>query len=227
MGIKIKKKTMENDDGAYVPEDEPKPINVSQSVDKVEQERQYFKNRRGFFKWAFGVKGKDITEAKQPLLWLIRTNHDIDVFEGVPDGLFRIKQKKKDKDRPEEEMKGIILSNSKLLNMRYGDKNIKMWIAFENEAVSYPTDVTHDSSLMVRIYEKIMINLRSLDDRRGGVPDWVMTTLKVVVVVAIIAYLLYTFGAFDWIQGMIQQGAVQESAKQIVQDQLANPVKLE
>lgn len=142
------------------------------------------------------IEGLEPTKIETPILLLMRTNGDLDTFFGVPDGMFRI-ERKGTGDEEEQEAKGIVLRNSKLHNWKYAGENIKTWIAYEDEATAYPREVTHDSSMLVKIIEKMRLNFQGLIEPKGGLPKWIDWALKIGVGVAIVAVLAWKFGFLD------------------------------
>lgn len=167
-----------------------------------------------------GIQYEDI---KQPLLILIRSNHKLEVYQDVQDGIFELDPKKPKKGREQEATKkGILLKNTKLLTLPAGTdesgapRNIQLWIGYEDEAVTYPQEPKHDSILIVQYIEQIINNLDLLKDTgSSGWEKW----LKWAMIAAIGLYLLYKFGVFNAIGNMLPQAApvVKEATNVTVQ----------
>lgn len=143
------------------------------------------------------IEGLRPNEIEQPMLLLMRTNGDIDTFPGVPDGLFKMVKDKKIGSEKESETKGILLSNNKLHNWKYAGENVKVWVAYEDEATPYPVNVQHDSSMLVKFYEKILLNSKLLNTDDKMIPGWVEKALFVVAGLAILLYIMYKLGILD------------------------------
>ena len=115
-----------------------------------------FLYKRPWYKLGFGKKQQVPPEKiKQPILLLMRENGHMDTIEGITEGLFRFR----DKDK---KTKAITITPNKAFGWAYGGQIIKTYIAYENEAFPYPTDITHDSTTMLRIIERIMMNYKGL-----------------------------------------------------------------
>lgn len=99
-----------------------------------------------------------INDLKDTTLLLMTCQGTIKVIEGLlPDTLYVFK-------RPDEKQKrGIWLSSNKVQTIDYKGRLTRCWVAHENEAFPYPCDVMHESSLMKRMLEKIMLNYKELE----------------------------------------------------------------
>lgn len=140
-------------------------------------------------------------EAEQPMMLLMRIDNIIDVFQGVKEGLFKLKI---EDNNGKEEVKGIVLTADMLHKIPYGNGEfLKVWICHENEATPYPVHVTHSSNLLVEFIEKILLNYRALDEGGpSGIWGWITKILPWLAGAAIVVYLLYYFK-------IIPNGAVQ------------------
>ena len=238
-----KKRQSNPDDEVIDVTREKKPIKADEITFKESSEEILIQSeieRKGWDKWKYKAKKnilspfmplfdefydqKEFADIKQPVLFLIRSSLDIDRFEGVRDGIFKIKADEKTGSEEESEDKGIILTNAKLLNLPCGKnedtgeiQNLKCWIAYEDEAITYPLKPKYDSSVFLKMIEKIYMNafmLNSDSDKKGGWGMMWEIGLGAVMVIAIITYVLFSNGFFDPV--------VTETVSEVAQQTIAN-----
>lgn len=103
-------------------------------------------------------KGKEWQEEplKEPILLLMRAGSaDTEVFEDVPVGQFKIK-------RTDGKEGLILLDEAKIQKFKWGNKSVRGWIAFENNATPYPDEPKHDSYKIVRMMMDFLRNREQL-----------------------------------------------------------------
>lgn len=109
------------------------------------------------------MKQKELTTVAkatfdQPILFLIKENHDVEILENVESGLFITKDKNgKDKG-------AINLTDAKILSLKYGASNIKCWIANEKDFSTYPTAPLMDSIAMLNLLKRILTENKLLEE---------------------------------------------------------------
>lgn len=134
---------------------------------------------------------------KEPLLLLIQTDGNIKIIEGLqPETIFKISRK------GEQHERGMYLSNNKLLTLPYAGKTIKVWIGHELETFPYPYKVKHDSSIFMRILEKVMLNYRELESVKWKeYATYALTAIVIIAVIIAIGYKLNILGLISKVGG--------------------------
>lgn len=93
---------------------------------------------------------------KEPVLFLLKSDWNIRIYEKVEPGALEITKDDKDKTKVT-----ILLPPSKLLSWNYGNDSVRGWFASEQEAVAYPTDILHDSQELQKIIEQLKLNYKN------------------------------------------------------------------
>lgn len=207
--------------------DIPLPPN---KIEPIKEKLWIPKEKKGIKKWIgyIGIgnsfKGKKPDEIEQPVLFLINPNkRRIETFEGVEEGLFVVGGEEKKKKEDKLKRKKILLHSSKLIDFPYGGEWIKVWIASTEEAVALPQDIKHDSNLLAGLFEKVIINYTNFGEEKPKA-KWIGIAEKLLpwlTGLAIVVYLLWKFGVFDWIQAK----AVAEAGKQVVAEGVKNQLQ--
>ena len=132
---------------------------------------------------------RPVKELTKPILILIKENGEAKIYEGVESGDFHIKT-----DKGEEKI--IVLSNSKLLSLQYGGEEYPAWIAYENEATAYPTEIIRDSRTLAQLLRAIANENKELKSAEIELAKYKGIAI-ILAVIFLAVYLLYTRGAFN------------------------------
>jgi len=152
-------------------------------MEVVHVNKPVFKKRS--WKRLFKKKNVKPEEFKQPLLFLMKDNGDVEILEGVRSGVFEITS-----TFNKGENKAINLTANKLLSLNYGGEKIKCWIAYEGEAVSYPLTTVQDSRDQYQIIKRIAMNYKDLKMNSFTGKG----TLKIVLLTIAVLLILGTLG---------------------------------
>ena len=155
-----------------------------------------------------GLLGTKNADLRQPLLLLIKEGGEIEIHQNVPSGEFHIVNE----DTNEEKM--ILLTNSKLLSLEYGGKSYTTWVAYENEATPYPTNVKHDSGTLVQFAAKIANELEDLNEPENKKMKYNFI-IMMVVIVGIGLLVIFQSGMLNNLFG---GAAPAQAAQQVVQN---------
>lgn len=91
---------------------------------------------------------------KEPIALIIKANYEVDIREDVKEGYIELNRKV----GKQEETVRIFNPKSKLLSFPIGGTVYRGWILDEMEAVALPTNIRHDSLVLKRIMEALMLN---------------------------------------------------------------------
>lgn len=130
-------------------------------------------NKKSLFPWK-NNKAYTKDNTKEPLLLLIKDNHDIEAKEGIMPGLTEI-------TKTDGKKAYIILSKSKLCKMPNG---LQVWIASESEATAYPTNTKHDSETLFALIRKVIANYKSIEPQKWA--NWAQFVLYTGIAIAVV-----------------------------------------
>lgn len=157
--------------------------NIKRQITNKDQETIQETNtpfiKKGLFKKQFEKTTED-KKPKEPLLFLIKGDNTIQIYEGVKEGPLEI-------DRGNEKAE-ITLPNSKLLTANWGSDTLRLWIADEKEAIALPTRVLHDSLELKRKIDAIIANYKSYHTKGLELGGTVMLIGAILIIGALIYF---------------------------------------
>lgn len=135
------------------------------------------------------LKDQKKADLIEPVLFLMRADRTVDVYEDVSQGDMEVTIGSKKGET------GLIhLAPDKLHSIRWGKTELRAWIAYENEAVPYPQEVLHDSVQLEKIVRGITLTFKEYRDKREDVGDmW----QKIIIGVALLLAVLALLGGMD------------------------------
>lgn len=128
----------------------------------------------------------------EPFLELILDNREVRVFKNVKPGVLEI-------ETTDSKRKAyIFLTHSKLLTQPWGNGIIRKWVAFENSATPYPSDIEYDSRIVKSYIEEALVSRKDLET--GRINAWTkffeQAVIGIVVIFGVIIIAKQFFG-FD------------------------------
>lgn len=170
--------------------------NKPYSDPKKDLPKQPVKVDEGIFLVKNKITGKvkdekiDKLKSNDPYLLLMMNDGTSRWISDVREGLFTLEKKKK----------SIDLENKKLFSLNYHGEEIKHWVAYEDEATAYPTNVIHDSKRLNGTLRKIVFDYTELN-RNDKKFNPLVVFMIVACIVTIIVYLGVKNGWFAGLMG--------------------------
>lgn len=124
-----------------------------------------------------GTPKNERQKFKEPIALIIKSNYEVMIKENVKEGYITLMKKV---GNNEEEIR-IFNPKSKLLSFPIGGTVYRGWILDENEAVALPTDIHHDSLVLKRIMEALMLNYEEFKTKQMKV--WMKYALYILLAI--------------------------------------------
>lgn len=125
---------------------------------------------------------------KEPIALIIKSNYEVKILENVKEGFIEL-DKKIGKNI---ETVRIFNPKSKLLSFPIGNTVYRGWILDENEAVALPTKTTHDSLVLKRMIEALVLNYEEFKTKQMRV--WLKYALWFIIVIAVLIGFMAVMG---------------------------------
>lgn len=178
--------------------------------DKKETDQKINKIKEEFTKWQ-NTKEKELKEwkkyekPKEPVVFLIRNNNDIEIMENIPSGIHEIK-------RTDGKEAMINFSKSKMLTANWGGEPLRLWIAYEMEYSPLPIRIIHDSNTIKTMIEAIIANRGNLDIKKLKQWESIIATIvigtAIIIAALIILPAIFHISIGDEIAKIIGKGAI-------------------
>lgn len=128
---------------------------------------------------------KEINDSfKQPVLFLIQPNGEVQIIEDVSTGAFEMEYK--------EKIHRLELSRNKLLSFKWGAGSLMGWVAYLGESTPYPLDVEHDSRELQRVILSLSQNYKNLESAR--INSWSKLIMYSLIGLGVLMAIIYIFG---------------------------------
>lgn len=129
-------------------------------------------------------KEKNIQELKQPILILTRYSMKAEMFEDQRPGVFEFK-------RSDGKLANLYLPSAKLQSLRIGDKELKLWYAYEGEAIALPNNPILDSHTVLQVLATVIANKDDLKIKELHGYDSIFWTIgTIIIIIAIILFIV-------------------------------------
>lgn len=145
---------------------ENKKSETKENIENLKPEKikfPFLKEETGnkwYYLWLWGAESHIVQpeEIKGTTLFLLKNDMTIDPIQQVKSGIFKLKTGNEEKE--------IALTPERIYKLNYGNQQIPVWIAHEDNMYAYPQDPIMSATFFRRIIQRITLNYKDINEAK-------------------------------------------------------------